>query len=294
MGNIFNSIDNKICRSCGEEKPVLMFPIKEYRNNKAYLRAQCKQCYGPDRWANMSEEQRERKRERERTLINGEKAKNRMARANKSRSRRQNDAQIKENIGAFCLVQWHKCEKCGREQYLKNRQIEGVKCIRCQRTKFFTGTLLVKDATCPKCGVVHNAKFVNVMCAPCAKVAQSEAKRVARRAKGGRERSLLDRAKRHGVYIESVNKRKVYERDKHRCYVCNTKVVMCDDYQPNQATLDHIIPLSKGGSHTYDNVRTCCHRCNSNKANTIQHGVQISVFCSVSDGAAGQTGPGHG
>ena len=34
-------------------------------------------------------------------------------------------------------------------------------------------------------------------------------------------------------------------------------------------TVDHIIPFSKGGSHTWDNVRNCCLKCNITKHDRI-------------------------
>ena len=40
-----------------------------------------------------------------------------------------------------------------------------------------------------------------------------------------------------------------------------------NDEQPNMATIDHVVPMSKGGDHTYDNVRTMCVLCNSRKSN---------------------------
>lgn len=34
---------------------------------------------------------------------------------------------------------------------------------------------------------------------------------------------------------------------------------------PNRATLEHVLPLSRGGTHTFDNTRLACHRCNVSK-----------------------------
>lgn len=34
---------------------------------------------------------------------------------------------------------------------------------------------------------------------------------------------------------------------------------------PNLATLEHVIPLSRGGSHTFDNTKLACHHCNVSK-----------------------------
>lgn len=34
---------------------------------------------------------------------------------------------------------------------------------------------------------------------------------------------------------------------------------------PNRATLEHIMPISRGGSHTFENTSLACHRCNVSK-----------------------------
>jgi len=48
----------------------------------------------------------------------------------------------------------------------------------------------------------------------------------------------------------------VYERDGGACLVCGTT---------ERLTLDHIIPFSKGGSDTLDNLRTLCMSCNGRR-----------------------------
>ena len=53
----------------------------------------------------------------------------------------------------------------------------------------------------------------------------------------------------------------IYERDGYRCRRCNIS--------ERYATLeiDHIIPISKGGKSTYENLQTLCHKCNYEKGN---------------------------
>jgi 5-methylcytosine-specific restriction endonuclease McrA len=34
---------------------------------------------------------------------------------------------------------------------------------------------------------------------------------------------------------------------------------------PNKATLDHVLPLARGGSHDVSNYRVVCHTCNSSR-----------------------------
>ncbi len=53
-----------------------------------------------------------------------------------------------------------------------------------------------------------------------------------------------------------VNRREVLRRDHHACQYCGST---------KNLTLDHVIPRSKGGKHTWDNVVIACERCNSRK-----------------------------
>lgn len=50
--------------------------------------------------------------------------------------------------------------------------------------------------------------------------------------------------------------KQVFERDAYRCIDCGTHIDLC---------CDHVIPESKGGPTTLDNLQTMCRRCNSRK-----------------------------
>jgi len=56
--------------------------------------------------------------------------------------------------------------------------------------------------------------------------------------------------------VPPVNRREVLRRDKHTCQYCGST---------KQLTLDHVIPRSKGGNHSWDNVVIACEPCNSRK-----------------------------
>ncbi|AFY77554.1 restriction endonuclease [Pleurocapsa sp. PCC 7327] len=56
--------------------------------------------------------------------------------------------------------------------------------------------------------------------------------------------------------VPPVSRREVLRRDKHQCQYCGSG---------KRLTLDHVIPRSKGGKHTWDNVVIACEPCNSRK-----------------------------
>lgn len=75
------------------------------------------------------------------------------------------------------------------------------------------------------------------------------------------------RAVERSIEAENIDPFKVFDRDKWKCCLCGIKTPKTkrggyDDASPE---LDHIIPLSKGGKHTYSNVQCACRKCNQTK-----------------------------
>jgi 5-methylcytosine-specific restriction endonuclease McrA len=56
-----------------------------------------------------------------------------------------------------------------------------------------------------------------------------------------------------------LNRQTILARDGHRCQYCGRR------YPTNQLSLDHVIPRSRGGETTWDNVVCACLACNVQK-----------------------------
>jgi len=63
----------------------------------------------------------------------------------------------------------------------------------------------------------------------------------------------------------SFSRRGIYERDNYQCQYCGVFV------SRKTATIDHVLPVSKGGQTTWTNCVTSCHKCNSKKADKLLH-----------------------
>lgn len=59
--------------------------------------------------------------------------------------------------------------------------------------------------------------------------------------------------------IEKIDRMAIYVRDKWICQLCFRKVALAE------ASLDHVIPLSKGGAHTAQNLVLVHRKCNASK-----------------------------
>ena len=71
-----------------------------------------------------------------------------------------------------------------------------------------------------------------------------------------REKELRRRARLRGAPCENIEALVVLEMHDGVCGICG------EDIDPEDFHIDHIVPLSKGGSHTYDNVQPAHPRCN--------------------------------
>ena len=56
-----------------------------------------------------------------------------------------------------------------------------------------------------------------------------------------------------------LTRENIFKRDNYQC-------VYCDSINRKNLTLDHVVPQSKGGPNTWDNLVTACKRCNNEKA----------------------------
>ncbi|MGY6528430.1 MAG: HNH endonuclease [Cyanobacterium sp.] len=56
-----------------------------------------------------------------------------------------------------------------------------------------------------------------------------------------------------------LTRKNVLERDRHTCQYCS--------YKGEKLTLDHVIPRSRKGPDTWENLVTACVRCNIRKGN---------------------------
>jgi DNA-directed RNA polymerase subunit RPC12/RpoP len=73
----------------------------------------------------------------------------------------------------------------------------------------------------------------------------------------------------YGAHVEGVNRLEIFERDGYACQYCKKRVAIKHRNRLRWATIDHVIPLSKGGAHSPDNIVTACFSCNSRKGNRI-------------------------
>ena len=60
-----------------------------------------------------------------------------------------------------------------------------------------------------------------------------------------------------------LTRKAIFERDNNTCQYCGKKK------RKDKLTIDHVIPLSKGGAHGPENIVTACRPCNSRKWNHL-------------------------
>ena len=65
-----------------------------------------------------------------------------------------------------------------------------------------------------------------------------------------------------GAFDEGVplTRKNVYARDQNSCQYCGSK---------KNLTLDHVVPMSKGGGTSWENLVTACSKCNQKKGDKL-------------------------
>jgi hypothetical protein len=227
----------KFCPGCKTEKPVTEFSQNKRRHDG--LTNYCREC-----WRGISRAQYLKNRD-------GINARNREKRAEKRA------AGIPANLTYSPEVA---CDRCG----LRFRPRKGV-------TIHWASTCLpCRDGKPIEHG--HATTYARgCRCRPCTEVATANALRKKRErllASGlPDDNSHRTRARRFGGLYEHIDRQAVFDRDGWRCGICNQPVDKTLEWpDPMSVSLDHIVPMSRGGDHSYENVQ-CAHLvCNQTKS----------------------------
>jgi 5-methylcytosine-specific restriction endonuclease McrA len=125
------------------------------------------------------------------------------------------------------------------------------------------------EGRCPECGdrFTRRRKSGNVV-GYCTRKCQGKAKK-----------------RRHDAFKRGAGRKtltfwKVADRDNLTCQLCGEPVSLTAQApHPLSPSLDHIVPLSRGGSHSYDNVQLAHFLCNSRKGDgsAVPIGGQLSM-----------------
>lgn len=86
-----------------------------------------------------------------------------------------------------------------------------------------------------------------------------------------RQRGHKKRCEKFGVKFQYINPKRVFARDRLICQIC---LAPCDPAakfpDPASPTIDHKIPISKGGEHTIENLQCAHWACNAKKRDYLQ------------------------
>ncbi|MCE9545929.1 MAG: HNH endonuclease [Planctomycetia bacterium] len=68
------------------------------------------------------------------------------------------------------------------------------------------------------------------------------------------------------------NRRNIFARDENRCQYCG------EHFPTSELSLDHVVPRSRGGEMSWENIVCCCVSCNVRKGGRTPHEARMKLF----------------
>lgn len=161
-------------------------------------------------------------------------------------------------------------ERQAAQRYKKNSKAELAKERRRAKIHAMSDIGQVEMNVCPVCGAFTlRPKFCSNKCR--------------HKAEYKRRELIRDRKIKDAMVDKDITVEGLYKRDGGICYLCGKPCRLddyvirdgqkqCGDWYPS---IDHVIPLAKGGMHSWDNVRLAHRICNSLKADKELEDVEI-------------------
>lgn len=170
------------------------------------------------------------------------------------------------------------CQHCGQDFWTK-RDRKSYCSDQCRlddittRGQSWDWLCYVSYSTCQHCGIPMAGQRTRKYCRGC----QSKGA-YARDPDTYKRQAHKRRARQVAQQVEDVRPQVVFERDKWKCHICGGKTRKRPRFKrdPEMASLDHLVPLSLGGEHSYANT-ACSHlACNLRKG-TKPTGEQLMI-----------------
>lgn len=146
-----------------------------------------------------------------------------------------------------------------REAYYKEHEDERKKKLQEELRELLDNAedilhLIKYERRCKICGRLFVAKSKTNIC--CSSICSTR----------NENRMKDNRIYKNGKPDMTINLTRLFIRDKGVCQICGKDIDFdCDPNSGEYPSVDHIIPLSKGGLHSWDNVQLACRRCNWEK-----------------------------
>lgn len=166
---------------------------------------------------------------------------------------------------AYCLAAY--CRHCeqenSKEDYEKHKDIRQANSAAYRKAN--RESIRARAAAYNR----RNKQKITAKMAAARKVNPAHYKLIAKRYRKKNASVILDRCHvrrakiRNNGPVENISRRTVWERDNESCWLCKKPVAFTDMH------LDHVVPVSQGGTHTYGNVKVACKGCNLRKGAKI-------------------------
>lgn len=163
-------------------------------------------------------------------------------------------------------IRCYECEKYETKKRIaaEKNHLKAINKLNKESKKFLKNSQMVFNV-CDNCGslFVGSNKYCSKRCAD-------------RRHEHIKTRRRIERARKNGAIDNDITLDKLIKRDNNICYICNKECNLLDyvykgnvfiagNYYPS---IDHVIPISKGGTHTWENVKLSHFICNSLKSDS--------------------------
>ena len=154
------------------------------------------------------------------------------------------------------------CEICHNE-FISDRPNKKYCCKTCEnrgvhgKGEYKTPKIFI----CAVCG--KEFESLNKNAKTCSKECNSDLARIERNKR-------YNYLKQQGHFDKSVTLKNVFNKFNGKCQICEKQLNFeCNCLSDDYPSIDHIIPLSKGGFHEWNNVQLLCRKCNCTKSNKI-------------------------